>query len=96
MYKSNDKRQLYWLIRQYILNKIDVETFCSLYHACFDVELDLNTLSALEYKFFNELSLIAGRFFSSEDHMEGFSGFFYTEKELKKKAIQVQKILTGT
>ena len=90
MFENTDKKQLYWLIDQYLLRKMNVWDFTDKYHSCYDVELDLDRLSKTEYQLFSDLSLIAGRFSPySEDHI-AHPGFFYTEEELREKVAEVK------
>jgi hypothetical protein len=93
MFENTNKKQLYWLIDQYLSDKMNVWDFSNKYHACYDVELNLDCLSKKEDKLFDDLSLVAGRFSPyKEDHI-AHPGFFYTEEELRKKVAEVKECL---
>ena len=47
MYDNNDKRRLYWLIDQYLLNKIDESIFCDEFYYSYDLEVSSETLSEI-------------------------------------------------
>jgi hypothetical protein len=93
MFENQDKKKLYWLIDQYLSNKMSARDFCSNYHVCYDVELDLNSITTLEKQLFSELSIIAGRFSPYDQDHKNFPNVFYTENELKQKIIDVKKKL---
>jgi hypothetical protein len=93
MFENTDKRQLYWLIDQYLSGKMNAWDFCNKYHDCYDVWLDLDHLSEQEDELFSELSIIASRFSPyDEDHIAQ-PGFFSTEAVLKKKIVEIKKKL---
>ncbi len=92
-FEKNDKRRLYWLIGQYLTNKMDAWAFCKEYHECYDVEINPNTLTPLEAKMFAELSIVAGRFLlSKKDHIQ-YPEIYYNEEELRHKITDAKKAL---
>jgi hypothetical protein len=93
MFENTDKKQLYWLMDQYLADKIDAWDFSNKYHSCYDVELDLDCLSRKEYQLFSDLSLMAGRFSPyKEDHIAQ-PGFFYTDEELRRRVSEIKILL---
>lgn len=93
MFQKSDKRRLYWLMDQYLSNKIDAWTFCNEYHDCYDLEVNLDSLTDTEDKAFSELSTIAGRFSNIEEDLKMYPGTYFTEKELKQKVTETKKLL---
>ena len=49
---KNNKKYLYWLIDQYLSNKINAREFCDDYHTYYDLEINSNTLDDNEKKIF--------------------------------------------
>lgn len=90
-FEKTDKRRIYWLINLYLLGEIDADCFTDEYYYCYDLELDSNTLTALEDKEFSELSTIAGRFSNFEEDIQ--AGFHYSEDELMTKVKEVKQML---
>ena len=91
--KINNKKRIYWLINQYLLEKIDAQTFSDEYYYCFDLELRNLNLTNLEKHIFTELSIVAGRFSDIKEDLEKYPGTYFTEEELRNKIIEVEKIL---
>lgn len=93
MFEKKDKRRLYWLINQYLSNKIDAWTFCEEYYYCYDLEVDSNSFTNLEKKAFSELSTVVNRFNNIEEDLIKYPGTYFTEEQLKKKIIETKKLL---
>jgi hypothetical protein len=93
MYSNCDKKKIYWLINQYAMGNIDADIFCDEYHECYDLELNLDTLTEMESRLFSELSTIAGRFTSFQEDLEKYPGTYFDEKQLKEKINQIKKNL---
>lgn len=72
---------------------ISAWNFGSEYHTCYDVELDLNTLSPIESYIFSELSTVAARFSPYKEDHEECPNAYYTEEELRQKVIDAKYIL---
>lgn len=85
MFLKSDKKRLYWLIDQYLLGQIKSQDFCYEFHDCYDLELDLDSLTELEHKIFSDLSLVAGRFSSFEKDLKKYPAFFFNEEQLREK-----------
>lgn len=96
MFEDTDKKKLYWLIDQFLLGKVNIWEFSDEYHTCYDVEFDLDCLTEKEYKLFSNLSLIVGRFSPYKTDHIAHPGFFYTEKEIRKKAAEIKEQLKDT
>lgn len=62
MHKKNDKRRLYQLMDMFLEGTISTSVFCDEFYYCFDLELDYDTLTSLEYSIFSELGIVCGRF----------------------------------
>jgi hypothetical protein len=96
MFNKNDKKRLFWLIDQYLMDAINAWDFCSQFHDNYGVSLDLSTLTQDERKIFSELSTVAGRFSPYEEDHQNLPGVYYTEEELKQKVIETAKLLSKT
>jgi len=94
MYEMQDKARLYWLIDQYLSGKIQAWDFCSKYHESYDLETDLDSLTALESKVFSELSDVAGRFSDIEEDLNKYPGTYFNAKQLMQKVVETKKILS--
>lgn len=95
IYEKTDKRRIYELIDLYLSQGINAWTFCSEYHTCYGIEIDLDTLNDAEEKAFKELAIIAGRFSPFEEDHKKYPGTYFTEDELRQKIIETKKILIG-
>lgn len=93
MYERCNKKRIYLLIDLYLSGKITAWDFCDEYHNCYDVEIDLNTLTPLEARVFAELSNIAGRFTDIQEDLQKYPGTYFTEEVLKQKIIKTKEIL---
>lgn len=93
MFERKDKRKIYRLIDQYLTNKIRAWDFCSEYHACYDIEIDLDQLNGKESFVFSELSMVAGRFSNFEEDHRLHPGVYYTPEELHQKIIETKEAL---
>lgn len=93
MFTKNDKKRLYWLIDQYLSNKIDSWTFCNEYYYCYDLEIDRQSLTNIEKKVFSSLSSVANRFSDDKEDLERYPGTYFTEEQLKKKIIRKLVVL---
>lgn len=86
-------KKIYWLIDQYLSHNMQAWDFCSEYHLCYDLEIDLNTLNEKERAIFSELSMVSGRFSNFEDDIQQYPGVYYTSEELHQKIIQAKEVL---
>ena len=93
MFDINDRRRIYWLIDKYLIKDIDTLTFSQEYRACFDLTEQTPPLSDFEENIMCELSDVAGRFSEFESDHHNHPGAFYTEEEVRQKAIEVKKKL---
>jgi hypothetical protein len=90
MYEKKDKRRLYWLIEQFLSEKISASTFCDEFYYSYDLEIDHKTLSATERVAFKELGEVSSRYSQyDEDHNLDRMAFTTTE-QLKQKAIETK------
>lgn len=90
---KKDKRRIYELIDLFLSGKIDAWNFCDEYHTCYGLTLDLDSLTELEAKVFNELSQVSGRFSKFEEDHRSCPNAFSSEEELKKKVIETKEKL---
>lgn len=95
MFQNNDKRKLYWLIDQYLADKIDAWSFSNEFQDCYDLELNLKSLSKIEREAFSELSTVVGRFSPFEKDFTDCPNAFFTEEDLRAKVIATKNILIG-
>lgn len=93
MYDKSDKRRLYWLIDQYLLDKIDEPVFCDEFYYSYDLEVDSNTLTDIEKVVFAELSQVSSRFSQYEEDHKLDPRAFSTVEELKQKIIETKEKL---
>lgn len=89
----SDKRKLYWLIDQYLLNNINILFFCNEFVEYYNA-LDIDLLTELEYKAFAMLNPIAGSFSKFKDDFTYPPGTSYTVDDLKKKVIETKELLS--
>lgn len=93
MYDKKDKRRLYWLIDQYLLNKINEKSFCDEFYYSYDLELNHETLTQIEKELFSELSKVTSRFSEHEEDHQLDARAFSTVKELKQKITEIKEKL---
>ena len=86
MFHITDKRRTYWLINQYLSNKISTDNFCDEYYIG-SLEIDSDTFTDREEKEFSQLSEIAGRFDASGEHGA------HTEDDLRRKISEIKNVL---
>jgi len=94
MYEKTDKQRLYWLIEQYLSDKIDETTFCNDYHDTLVNEMYCEGLSEIENEAFGDLLNVVQRFSEYEEDFKLWSGFV-TEAELRLKVIETKEKLKG-
>lgn len=93
MYQKNDKRRLYHLMDMFLEGIISTSVFCDEFYYCYDLELDYDTLTSLEYSIFSELGIVCGRFSEfKEDHIQYPKGF-YTEENVRNKVLETKEKL---
>lgn len=93
MYDKKDKRNLYWLLDEYLLGEINEQVFCDEFYYSYDLELNHSTLTEIEAISFSELSQVSSRFSQfDEDHKLDESAFS-TVKELRQKIIETKEKL---
>jgi len=93
IFAKTDKRRIYWLIDQYLSNKLNGWDFCNQYHECFSLEIDSNTFTPNEYAKFCELSDISGRFSNVEEDLKSHPDVYTSENQLRKKVIETKDFL---
>lgn len=93
MFEYTDKKRIYWLINQYLENKITQCNFADEYYKSYCLETDLNTLTDKETKVFDELAEVATRFTDIEEDLKNYPGVYYTPQELDQKIMQTRKAL---
>jgi hypothetical protein len=91
MFEKYDKRRLYWLMEQYLLNKISARVFCDVFYYCYDLELSPDALNDQEQKAFAELSIVANRFSEFKEDHENYPSTYFTENDLREKIMQTRK-----
>ena len=93
MFSKDDKRRLYQLIDLFLTKQITATVFCDEFHNSYDLEIDYNTLSPLEYSAFSELGKVSNRFSRFEEDIQKYPGTYYNEEELKQKIIETKERL---
>jgi len=92
MYNKTDKRNLYWLIDQYLSYKINETMFCNEFHDSFVNEMNYDVLTSLEFDIFRDLSNVSQRFSQYEEDFKLWSGFV-TAKQLREKILEAKEKL---
>jgi hypothetical protein len=92
MYEKNDKRRLYWLIDQYLSNKIDENIFGDKFHDSLVNELYYEEFTDIEDAAFHELHNVSECFSEFEEDHKLWSGFV-SAKQLREKAIETKEKL---
>jgi hypothetical protein len=92
MYDKTDKRRLYWLIKQYLSDKIDETTFCNDFHDTLVNEIYYEGLSKIENEVFCDLLNVVQHFSEYEEDFKLWSGFV-TAKQLREKALETKEKL---
>ncbi len=93
MFPKDDKRRLYQLIDMLLAGQITASIFCDEFYYSYDLEIDYDMLSSLEYSAFSELEQVSSRFSEFKDDHEKYPGVYSDEEELKQKAIEtIQKL----
>lgn len=90
------KQEIYLLIQKYLSKKITPKIFCDEYYRCYDLELDLDLLTDLEKILFAELSIVTSRFSHFKEDIDALPNVYFTEEDLNKKIIEVDKRLKKT
>lgn len=96
MYQKTDKRRLYWLIAEYLDNKISAKEFSSEFYDCFDHELDKDELTKYEYLHLKLLDQVAVGYSDLEEE-EGesvkYPGLYFNEVQLRAKVLETVEAL---
>jgi hypothetical protein len=92
MYNKIDKRRLYWLIEQYLSDKIGEATFCNDFHDTLVNEMYYEGLSKIENETFRSLLDVVQRFAEYEEDFKLWSGFV-TAKQLREKVLETKEKL---
>lgn len=82
------KEKLFYLLEQYYLNKYSTKIFADEFTVTYDLETDYDLLTEKENKFLGDLCIIAARFSSDEEDLK-IPNVYYSEKQVKEKAIEV-------
>jgi Bacterial self-protective colicin-like immunity len=93
MFVLNDKKRLYWLIDQYLENKISASTFEDEYYKSYCLEVDARSLTAKEEKAFDELAAVSNRFNDIEEDLKRYPDIYYTADELHAKVLETKTLL---
>jgi len=93
IFARSDKRRVYWLINQYLSNRLNAYDFCDDYYMCFGRELNSDNLTSTEYKAFFDLSNITNYFSDDENDLKNYPGIYFSEDQLKRKVIETKELL---
>lgn len=93
MFNKDDKRRLYQLMDLLLKEQITAPVFCDEFYYCYDLEIDIETLSNVEKLAFSELSKVTSRFSQFNEDHEKYPNGFFTEEELREKIIETMQIL---
>lgn len=95
MYEKNDKRRLYWLVDEYISNRINESVFCDEYYFSYNMEINQADLLDYEKDQFESISKIASRFSEFEEDHKLDAKAFSSSQELREKILEAKKVLTS-
>ena len=87
-----EKEQLYYLINGVLDGSYQVKIFCSEFTRIYDLEVDYEQLSELEYKEFGDLCEMVGRFSADEEELK-IPNMFFSEESILNKAKYVKQLL---
>lgn len=86
---KNYKNQLYCLIEQYLLGKIEAKVFCNEYYILYNLDYEYNDLSDEEEVIFDELNIIARRYTDETEDLINYPDVYYNENSLKQKILEI-------
>lgn len=78
----NDIKDLYQLIWNYHDGKIDIDCFTNNFTITFNIDIDYDQLSEMEYKLFEELAYITSRYSPFEEEVQKYRKYSYYYNEL--------------
>jgi hypothetical protein len=87
------KDELYKLINLFLNHSINTIDFCDQYYDLYEFNLDGEKLDATEQKLYSELNYIISRFSMFPDEIEKYPNTYYSEIELREKAMTIMKAL---
>lgn len=93
MMGQNEKDRLYWLIEQYLSNKVDAWKFCNEFFTLYNINLDLNKLSVFELSVFDKLDDIVSRYTNVKEDLIKYPNAYYNDKTLKQIVLETKLIL---
>lgn len=93
MLEQNEKDRLYWLIDQYLSNKIDAWKFCDEFFILYNINLDFNELSVFELSVFDKLDDIVSRYTNVKEDLIKYPNAYYDDKKLKQLVLETKLIL---
>ncbi|MBL0743091.1 hypothetical protein [Chryseolinea lacunae] len=93
MFPKDDKRRLYQLIDMFLAKQITASVFCDEFYCSYDLEIDYDTLSPLEYSAFSELEKVSSRFSQFNEDLGKYPGVYYNNEELKQKIFETKEKL---
>ena len=94
MYEQSDKRRIYWAIEEFTSGRMPPKQFCDEFHFCFDLEVDLESLTTIENSVFTKLSEVVSRY---SDHPSDFLALpkgFASFDELKSAVSLAMNVLS--
>ena len=91
MFEKDDKRRLYQLMDMFLSGKITASVFCDELYYSYDLEIDYNTLNAVEQKAFSDLSPFSSRFSEFKEDHEKCPNAFFTEEQLYQKVKRIKE-----
>jgi Bacterial self-protective colicin-like immunity len=95
MYSKTDKRRIYWLIEQFLSDKITEKVFCDEFYYCYSLELEYETLTSKEELAFSELDAVISRFSEFEEDHRLYPNMYFTKTELRNKVVETKEKLKG-
>lgn len=77
----------------FLSKRITASVFCNEFYYSYNLEIDYDTLSPVEYSAFSELEKVSCRFSPFKEDLEKYPGAYSDEEELKQKIIETKEKL---
>lgn len=79
-----EKEKLYYLLTEFNKGNYDIKTFCDQFTEIYDLELDYESLTNLEYQLFHDLKVMTARFSQYEEDLKMPNVYFSAEQVIAK------------
>ena len=94
MINKTDKKYLFWIMDNYLSDKITGESFCDAFYESYDLELNHTCLSETEQRTFDELHTVVSRYTSIKEDLLRYPGMYYNDEQLKTAVLKAKEELS--